>query len=84
MLQGKVYITGPSSAFQKWSGPETSNMFYECRRHKLGESTRGGIPPLVRGVRGISPEKLLCFRTSVETILMHFWTIFALEALLIL
>ena len=23
-----------------------------------GESTRGGIPPLVRGVRGISPEKI--------------------------
>ena len=23
-----------------------------------GESTRGGIPPLVRGVRGISPEKM--------------------------
>ena len=74
-------VTGPSSAFEKWSGHETLNTFYECRRHELGEST---IPPLVRGVRGISPEKILYFRTFVETILMHFVTIFALEALLIL
>ena len=53
-------------------------------KHELGESTRGDIHPLVRGGgRGISPEKFLYFRTSVETILMHFVTIFALEALLI-
>ena len=51
-------ITGPSSAFEKWSGLEISKTFYECRRHEVGESTRGGIPPLVRGgVRGITPEK---------------------------
>ena len=73
--------SGPSSAFEKWSGHETSNTFYECRRHELGESTRGGIPPLVRGFRGISPEKIFYFQTSVETILMHVVTIFALEAL---
>ena len=77
-------FSGPSSAFEKWSGHETSNTLYECRMHELGESTKGGIHPLVRGVRGISPEKILYFRTSVETILMHFVTIFALEALLIL
>ena len=77
--------TGPSSAFEKWSGHETLKKFYECRRHKLGASTRGGgIPPLVRGVRGIIPKKILYFRTYVETILMHFGTIFAFEALLIL
>ena len=76
--------SGPSSAFEKWSGHEISKTFYECRRHELGESTRGGIPPLVIGVRGISPEKILYYRTSVQTILMHIGTIFALEALLIL
>ena len=43
----------PSSAFEKWSGHDTSKTLYECRRHELGESTRGVIPPLVRGVRGI-------------------------------
>ena len=29
------------------------------------------IPPLVRGVRGISPEKIFEFNMSVEAILMH-------------
>ena len=85
----KVWLPGPSSAFEKWSGHEIPKTFDECRRHELGESTRGGstrggTPPLVRGVRGISPEKISCFRTSIETILMHFGTTFALEALLIL
>ena len=79
-----VHLSGPSPAFEKWSGHEISKTFYECRRHELGESTRGGNPPLVSGVRGISPEKILYFRTSVQTILMHFGTILALEALLIL
>ena len=76
--------TGPSSALEKWSGHEIPKTFDECRRHELGESTRGGTPPLVRGVRGISPEKISYFRTSIETILMHFGTTLALEALLIL
>ena len=39
------------------------------------------MTPPVRGARGISPDKILYFRTSVETILMHFGTIFAIEAL---
>ena len=29
----------------------------ECRRHEKGESTRGDVPPLVRGVLGFSPRK---------------------------
>ena len=37
-----------------------------------GRAREGAFPPLVRGVRGISPEKILYFRTSVETIFMHF------------
>ena len=82
--QFSFLFAGPSSAFEKWSGHEISKTFNEWRRHELGESTRGGIPPLVRGVRGISPEKILYFRTSTQTILMHFGTVFALEALLIL
>ena len=41
-----------------------------------GKHERGAFPPLVSGVRGISPEKILYCRTSVETILMHFETIF--------
>ena len=94
---------GPSSAFEKWFGHETSQTFYECRRQELVESTRGGMPPLVLstnsclrrgGVEGTHPrknytsgrppEKKLYFRTFVETILMHFGTIFALVVLLIL
>ena len=37
-------VPGPSSAFEKWSGPETSKTFYECRRHELRESTRENTP----------------------------------------
>ena len=37
-----------------------------------GEHERGNLPPLVRGVRGISPENFFKFKMSVEAILMHF------------
>ena len=37
-----------------------------------GESTRGGIPPLVRGVRGISPEKFFDLWLPLCAFLMHF------------
>ena len=73
--------TGPSSGFEKWYGHWT---YRECRRHEQGESTRGvKLPPLVMGVRGISPEKNLKFKMSVEAILMHFETMFACEIRLI-
>ena len=42
-----------------------------------GRAREGVIPPLVRGVRGISPEKFFEFNMSVEAFLMHFETIFA-------
>ena len=42
-----------------------------------GEHERGVIPHFVRGVRGISPQKIFEFNMSVEAILMHFETIFA-------
>ena len=68
-------IAGPSLAFEKWSGHERSKTAFTS-----AEGTSRGrareLPPLVRGVGGISPEKILYFRTSVETILMHFETIF--------
>ena len=72
-LLGIVLATsksGPSSAFEK-SGPAKNHQirFARAEGTSLGEST---IPPLVRGVRGISPEKILYFRTSVETILRMF------------
>ena len=41
------------------------------------------IPPLVRGVLGISPENFFEFNMSVEAILMHFETIFACKIRLI-
>ena len=37
-----------------------------------GEHERVTFPPFVRGVRGISPEKIFKFKMSVEAILMHF------------
>ena len=59
------------------------------RRSAMAEGSSGGraregvIPPLVRGVRGISPEKIFEFNMSVEAILMHFETIFAYKIRLI-
>ena len=43
----------------------------------------GVKPPLIMGVRGISPEIFFVFNMSVEAILMHFETIFACEIWLI-
>ena len=48
---------GQSSAFEKWSGHETSKTFYEWRRHKGGEHERGHSPSR-KGGFGISPEKI--------------------------
>ena len=48
-----------------------------------GRAREGVIPPLVRGVRGISPEKFFELNMPVEAILMHFETIFACEIRLI-
>ena len=44
-----------------------------------GEHERGRFPLLVRGVWGISPEKIFKFKMSVESILMPFETMFACE-----
>ena len=50
----------------------------------MGESTRGVFTPsCIRGVRGVSPEKIFKIKMSVEAILMHFETIFACETRLI-
>ena len=70
--------TGPSLAFEKWSGHERSKTFASAEGTSRERAREGAFPPLVRGpgVRGISPEKILYFRTSLETILMHFETIF--------
>ena len=40
-----------------------------------GRAREGVISPLVRGVRGISPENFFEFNMSVEAVLMHFETI---------
>ena len=50
-----------------------------------GPKARAGesIPPLVKGVRGISPEIFFEFNMSKEAILMHFETIYACEIRLI-
>ena len=67
-----IYLSGTSSAFEKWSGHERSKTFSSAEGTSRGRAREGALPPLVRGVRGVSPEKILYFRTSVETILMHF------------
>ena len=68
-------------------------MYYQARRHIVksgpaevrasaegtseGESTRGGIPPLVRGVRGISPDKIFDLWLPICAFLMHFGSVFS-------
>ena len=72
-----VPFSGPSSAFEKWSGHERSKLaFTSAEGTSRGSARERAFPPLVKGVWGISFEKILYFRTSVETILMHFETIF--------
>ena len=44
-----------------------------------GRAREGEYPPLVRGVRGITPEKIFKIKMSVEAILNHFETNFAYE-----
>ena len=53
------------------------------RKARAGGENKRGIFPLVRGVRGISPENFFKFKMSVEAILMHFETMFACEIRLI-
>ena len=42
-----------------------------------GENTRGGMPPLLRGVRGISPEKIFDLWLPLCAFLMHFGSVFS-------
>ena len=56
-----IHIAGPSSAFEKWSGHEISKISDECRRHELGESTRGGCSPSRKGGSGDLPRENLIF-----------------------
>ena len=44
---------------------------------RVGESTRGGIPPLVRGVRGTSPKKIFNLWLPLCAFLMHFGCVLA-------
>ena len=59
--QKHLIITGPSSAFEKWSGHETSKTFHECRRHEWGASTSGGHPPSRNGGSGDRPRDNFIF-----------------------
>ena len=69
---------GPSSFLKSGTAIESH------RRSARTEGPSRGISlPLVRGVRGISPEKIFKFKMSVEAILMHFETMFPCEIQLI-
>ena len=56
-------------------------MLTSAKGTSRGKEREGVFPPLVRGVRGFSPEKILYCWTSVETILMHYICIFIAIAL---
>ena len=70
---------------------ESGTAIERHRRSERAEGLRGGggraregvKPPLVRGVRGISPQKIFEFHMSVEAILMHFETILVCKIRLI-
>ena len=65
------------------SGTAIKSHRRSARARAGGEHERGICRPLVRGVRGISPEKFFKSKMSVEAILMHFETMFACEIRLI-
>ena len=63
---------------------ERHRRFARAESTRRGEGTRWGMnTPFVRGVGGISPEKIFKFKMSVEAILMDFETMFACEIRLI-
>ena len=69
---------------------ESGTAIERRRRPPSAEGTSGGRTqevirsPLVRGVWGISPMKILQLKMTKEAILLHFETIFACETQLIL
>ena len=72
-----AYRSGPSSVFENGTAFERHRRSARAEGSSRGRAREGVIPFLVRGVRGISPEKCFEFNMSVEAILMHFETIFA-------
>ena len=53
-------ITGPSSAFEKWSGHERSKTAYtSAEGTSRGRAREGAFPPLVRGVRELPRENFI-------------------------
>ena len=53
IIHTESFTAGPSPRFKKWSGGRHGRV----PKARVGESTRGGIPPLVMGVGGSPPRK---------------------------
>ena len=51
--------SGPVAGVSKVVRPWDTESVPRVPKARDGESTRGGFPTLVRGVRGMSPEKML-------------------------
>ena len=83
MLIGQ-WIQGRRRFLKSGTAIERHRHFARAEGTRRGGMRWGMNPPLVRGVRGISPEKIFKFKMSVEAILMHFETMFACEIRLIL
>ena len=58
-LNDGQFKSGPSSAFEKWSGHEISKTFYECRRRVGGEHERGHSPSRKGGSGDLPRENFI-------------------------
>ena len=83
MIFGLLYFQGRRRLLKSGTAIERHRHSARAEGSSGGRAREGEIPPLVRGVRGTSPEKFFEFNMSVEAILMHFETIFACEIRLI-
>ena len=59
--------SGPSPAFEKWSGHWTPIAFLECRRHETGRAREGIFPSCNQGL----PREEFGFRKAVDVFLLH-------------
>ena len=76
-----VGFAGPSLAFEKWYGHGTPKAFRKCRRHKWGESTRGGeeFPPSRKGDSGNLPRENFWIQDASRSDSNAFWDHFCLR-----
>ena len=63
--------SGPSPAFESWSGHGTPKAFSECRRHETGRAREGECSLAHKGGLGDLARENFRFRKAVDAFLLH-------------